>query len=71
MIVDELAVNMAKLVDLDISAFKFFLKRYIDLEVESEEEIVNYLSNFHLIEKETLTPTIAGILFLVLSRRDL
>jgi ATP-dependent DNA helicase RecG len=60
---DELPVNNAKLVDLDISSYKFFLKNYLDVETNNEEEIINYLSNFHLIEKESLIPTLTGILF--------
>jgi len=48
---DELPVNNAKFIDLDISAFKFFLKNYLEIETNDEEEIINYLNNFHLIEK--------------------
>jgi len=60
---DELPVNTAEYSDLDIAAFKFFLKKYLDIETDSEEEIQNYLSNFHLIEKESSIPTLTGILF--------
>ena len=60
---DELPLNNAQYEDLDISAFKYFLKNYIDIEVHNEEEIIHYLANFHLIEKETLVPTLTGILF--------
>jgi len=60
---DELLINDAKLVDLDISAFKYFLKNYLEIETNNDEEIINYLSNFHLIEKESLIPTLTGILF--------
>jgi ATP-dependent DNA helicase RecG len=60
---DELPINDAKILDLDISAFKFFLKNYLDTETDNEEEMINYLTNFHLIEKESLTPTLTGILF--------
>jgi ATP-dependent DNA helicase RecG len=60
---DELPVNNAKLLDLDISAFKYLLKNYLEIETDNEEEIINYLLNFHLIEKENLIPTFAGVLF--------
>jgi ATP-dependent DNA helicase RecG len=60
---DELPVNNAKFIDLDISAFKFFLKNYLEIETNNEEEIINYLNNFHLIEKQSLIPTLTGILF--------
>lgn len=60
---DELPVNTAEYSDLDIAAFKFFLKKYLDIKTDSEEEIQNYLSNFHLIEKESSIPTLTGILF--------
>jgi len=60
---DELPVSNAKFIDLDISAFKYFLKNYLEIEINNEEEIIYYLANFHLLEKETLIPTLAGILF--------
>jgi ATP-dependent DNA helicase RecG len=60
---DELPINNAELEDLDISAFKYFLKNYIEIKPNNEDEIKYYLTNFHLIEKESLMPTLTGILF--------
>ena len=60
---DELPINNAGLEDLDISAFKYFLKNYIEIKPNNDDEIKNYLINFHLIEKESLLPTLTGILF--------
>jgi len=60
---DEIPVNNAKFADLDISAFRHFLENSLKTETNNEEEIINYLSNFHLIDKESLTPTFTGILF--------
>jgi ATP-dependent DNA helicase RecG len=60
---DEIPVNNAKFADLDISAFRRFLENSLKTETNNEEEIINYLSNFHLIDKESLTPTFTGILF--------
>jgi ATP-dependent DNA helicase RecG len=60
---DEIPINNSKLTDLDISSFKFFLRKYLNIETNNEEEIINYLCNFHLLEKESLTPTFSGIIF--------
>jgi len=60
---DELPINNAKYIDLDISAFKYFFRNYLEIETNNEEELKNYLRNFHLIDKESLTPTLSGILF--------
>lgn len=60
---DELPISNAKLTDIDISAFRYFIENYIKLETNNEEEIINYLSNFHLVDKESLIPTLSGILF--------
>ncbi|NSW45795.1 MAG: putative DNA binding domain-containing protein [Bacteroidales bacterium] len=60
---DEIPINNSKLTDLDISSFKFFLRKYLNIETNNEEKIINYLCNFHLLEKESLTPTFTGILF--------
>jgi len=60
---DEIPINNSKLTDLDISSFKFFLRNYLNIETNNDEEIINYLCNFHLLEKESLTPTFTGILF--------
>ena len=60
---DEIPINNSKLTDLDISSFKFFLRKYLNIETNNEENIINYLCNFHLLEKESLTPTFTGILF--------
>ncbi len=60
---DEIPINNAKLSDLDISAFRHFLENYLKTETNNDEELINYLRNFHLIDKESLTPTLSGILF--------
>ena len=60
---DEIPINNSKLTDLDISSFKFFLRKYLNIETNNDENIINYLCNFHLLEKESLTPTFTGILF--------
>ncbi len=60
---DELPVNRAKISDIDYFAFKSFLRDYLELNLEDEEELKNYLVNFHLLTRVSNTPTITGILF--------
>jgi len=67
---DEIPINNAKLTDLDFSAFKFFLRTYLNIKTNNEEEIINYLCNFHLLEKESLTPTFTGIIFFAYNPQD-
>lgn len=58
---DEIPVSQADISVLNIDLFEIFLRKYIEIET-TEEEIINYLKNFHLITKEKI-PTVTGILF--------
>ncbi|HOL87261.1 MAG TPA: putative DNA binding domain-containing protein [Defluviitoga tunisiensis] len=59
---DELPVTRAILSDLDLSAFKDFLSNYLDITIENNNDLKNFLINFHLLSKNDI-PTITGILF--------
>jgi ATP-dependent DNA helicase RecG len=59
---DEIEVSRATLSDLDLYSFQVFLKDYIGLEINVEENLDYYLKNFHLISEKKI-PTITGILF--------
>ncbi|GIV42260.1 MAG: transcriptional regulator [Vicingaceae bacterium] len=59
---DELPVNRASLSDLDLSVFKDFLSNYLDITIDNDNDLKNYLINFHLLTKDEI-PTITGILF--------
>ncbi|MBI4648550.1 MAG: putative DNA binding domain-containing protein [Bacteroidia bacterium] len=59
---DELAVSRSGISDMDINRFKIFLKDALYVTVNNDDEIKNYLKNFHLIAIDN-TPTVTGILF--------
>jgi len=59
---DELPVIRATISDLDYSLIRDFLKKYLDLDVESEEDLRYYLINLHLLTERNV-PTITGMLF--------
>lgn len=59
---DELPVNRALFSDLDLLAFKEFLSKYLDTNVDNDDNLKSYLINFHLLTEHGI-PTIAGILF--------
>ncbi len=59
---DELPINRASLSDLDLFLFKDFLSNYLDIIIDNDNDLKNYLINFHLFTKDEI-PTITGILF--------
>lgn len=59
---DELPVSRSGMSDLDINRFKIFLKDSLDVSVNNDDEIKNYLINFHLTAIDNI-PTVTGILF--------
>ncbi len=59
---DELPVSRSGISDLDINQFKIFLKYSLNVSVNNDEELKNYLVNFHLTAIDN-TPTVTGILF--------
>ncbi|MCX7725778.1 MAG: putative DNA binding domain-containing protein [Chitinispirillaceae bacterium] len=59
---DEIPLTKTNLIDIDFQEFQYFLKRYLDLHTNNEEELIYYLKNFHLINEEKI-PTVTGILF--------
>jgi ATP-dependent DNA helicase RecG len=59
---DELPVRRSGMSDLDINRFKIFLKDSLNVSVNNDDEIKNYLINFHLTAIDN-TPTVTGILF--------
>ncbi len=60
---DELPVNRTILSDLDLLVFKDFLFTYLNVTIDDDNDLKNYLINFHLLTKNEI-PTITGILFL-------
>ena len=59
---DELPVSRSGMSDLDINRFKIFLKDSLNVSVNNDDELKNYLINFHLTAIDN-TPTVTGILF--------
>jgi ATP-dependent DNA helicase RecG len=59
---DEIEVSRATFSDLDLNSFQSFLKDYLGLEINVEDNLEYYLKNFHLISDKKI-PTITGILF--------
>ncbi len=59
---DELPISRSGMSDLDINQFKIFLKYSLNVSVNNDEELKNYLVNFHLTAIDN-TPTVTGILF--------
>ncbi len=60
---DELPVYNSSYADINLAAFRDFLKNFYDLDYTkiTDDELDYYLKNLHLIEDKT--PTLAGILF--------
>ena len=59
---DELPISRSGMSDLNIDRFKIFLKDSLNVNVNNDDELKNYLINFHLLAIDN-TPTVTGILF--------
>ncbi|MGB9755833.1 MAG: RNA-binding domain-containing protein [Desulfurella sp.] len=59
---DELPVHRGTIYDIDYALFKNFSLKYLDLNIENEDDIRYYLINFHLLTEKNI-PTVTGILY--------